>query len=59
MITQIQKALILQGLHQGPDAFLIGNAWDAGSPSFSGRWVSRRWPHPAAPPPACWDAVTG
>ena len=36
MITQIQKASILQALHQAPDAFLIGNAWDAGSARILG-----------------------
>ena len=31
MITQIDKANRFQALHQGPGAFVIANAWDAGS----------------------------
>src|ERR1041384_6210464 len=31
MTTQADKAVRFQALHQGPDTFLIANAWDAGS----------------------------
>jgi len=31
MTTQSEKAARFRALHQGPRAFLIGNAWDAGS----------------------------
>jgi 2-methylisocitrate lyase-like PEP mutase family enzyme len=29
--TQLNKANVFRALHQGPDAFVIANAWDAGS----------------------------
>jgi 2-methylisocitrate lyase-like PEP mutase family enzyme len=31
MLTQAEKAVIFQTLHQGPRVFVIGNPWDAGS----------------------------
>src|SRR5574341_2175089 len=31
MTTQIEKAKRFKALHQGPGAFVIANAWDAGS----------------------------
>src|ERR671938_866908 len=31
MTTQAEKAAQFRSLHQGPGAFLIANAWDAGS----------------------------
>ncbi len=31
MPTQAEKALQFQALHQGPEPFVIGNPWDAGS----------------------------
>ena len=31
MTTQIEKANRFHALHQGPDAFVIANVWDAAS----------------------------
>ena len=31
MLTQAEKAVIFQTLHQGNEIFVIGNPWDAGS----------------------------
>src|SRR5262245_29851341 len=33
-ISQTEKALAFKALHQGPGAFVIANAWDAGSALF-------------------------
>src|SRR5262249_56485144 len=30
-ITQLDKGNVFRALHQGPDPFVIANAWDAGS----------------------------
>jgi hypothetical protein len=57
-LTQIAKANQFKALHEGPGAFVVANAWDAGSARILAGLASRPWRHRAALPPASWAGAT-